>query len=97
MKLIKLILKTIAKIIHFRPYSEWTEEEKIEYAKRQRTFNSSNQSNETKSLNINSKNKNIFGERKKEKRRGIEERALQRRYRWRNARNVNDKVLCVQR
>jgi hypothetical protein len=48
MKLIKLILKTIAKIIHFRPYSEWTEEEKIEYAKRQRTFNSSNQSNETR-------------------------------------------------
>ena len=33
MNILKIFLKKIAKIIHFRPYSEWTEEEKAVYAK----------------------------------------------------------------
>lgn len=44
MNIIKIILKTIAKIIHFVPA---TEEEKIEYAKRQREIHSYSKSNET--------------------------------------------------
>lgn len=44
MNIIKTILKTIAKIIHFRPA---TEEEKIEYAKRQRAIHSNSKSNDT--------------------------------------------------
>lgn len=44
MNIIKIILKTIAKIIHFVPA---TEEEKIEYAKRQRAIHSYSKSNET--------------------------------------------------
>lgn len=44
MNIIRAILKKIAKIIHFRPA---TEEEKIEYAKRQRAVHSYSKSNET--------------------------------------------------
>ena len=44
MKIIKAILKTIAKIIHFRPA---TEEEIIEYAKRHRAFMSNHRSNDS--------------------------------------------------
>jgi glutaredoxin 2 len=44
MNIIKTILKTIAKIIHFVPA---TEEEKIEYAKRQRAINTYSKSNDT--------------------------------------------------
>lgn len=44
MNVIKSILKTIAKIIHFVPA---TEEEKIEYAKRQRAIHSFSKTNET--------------------------------------------------
>lgn len=44
MNIIKTILKTIAKIIHFVPA---TEEEKIEYAKRQRAIHSYSKSNDT--------------------------------------------------
>lgn len=44
MNIIKTILKTIAKIIHFVPA---TEEEKIEYAKRQRAIRSYSKSNDT--------------------------------------------------
>ncbi|HAU3911474.1 TPA: hypothetical protein F7082_15200 [Legionella pneumophila] len=44
MNIIKTILKTIAKIIHFVPA---TEEEKIEYAIRQRGIHSYSKSNET--------------------------------------------------
>lgn len=44
MNIIKTILKTIAKIIHFVPA---TEEEKIEYAKRQRGIHSYSKSNDT--------------------------------------------------
>lgn len=43
MNFIKIILKTIAKIIHFRPA---TEEEKIAYAKKH-SFNSYSKSNDT--------------------------------------------------
>ena len=44
MNIIKIILKTLAKIIHFVPA---TEEEKIEYAKRQREIHTYSKSNET--------------------------------------------------
>ena len=46
MNIIKIILKKIAKIIHFRPYSEWTEEEKIVWAKRH-SFKSYSKSGDT--------------------------------------------------
>ncbi|BCA97250.1 hypothetical protein TUM19329_36110 (plasmid) [Legionella antarctica] len=44
MNIIKIILKRIAKIIHFKPA---TEEEKIEYAKRQRALNTYHKSHDT--------------------------------------------------
>ncbi|MGT3090782.1 MULTISPECIES: hypothetical protein [Legionellaceae] len=47
MNILKRFLKKIAKIIHFRPYSEWTEEEKAVYAKRH-SFHSYSKSNDTK-------------------------------------------------
>lgn len=46
MGILKKILKKIAKIIHFRPYSEWTENEKAKYAK-QHSFCSYSKSNNT--------------------------------------------------
>ncbi|WP_272946893.1 hypothetical protein [Legionella erythra] len=46
MGILKTILKKIAKIIHFRPYSEWTENEKAKYAK-QNSFRSCSKSNNT--------------------------------------------------
>ncbi|HBD7196761.1 TPA: hypothetical protein KKX01_002724 [Legionella pneumophila] len=46
MGILKKILKKIAKVIHFRPYSEWTESEKAEYAKRH-SFCSYSKSNNT--------------------------------------------------
>ena len=41
-KLLILPFKIIGKIIHFRPYSQWTEEEKIAFEQQNNQFYSSN-------------------------------------------------------